>query len=159
MRGLLGEHSRVFSGLATSVFARLHPGDLDFDGLESHFGVTAQLIFLSTLSRLGFQKPALIFRVDACLLLFRLTPRFELSAVGFFRSTQARFSVDAARIFHGPHAQQFFFGPREFVFGDLAPILFLGAFASFGGDSLLLVFRTLARTFGFRLASTFMFDT
>jgi len=158
LRGLLGEHARVFSGLATSVFARLHPGDLDLDGLESHLGMTAQFIFLSTLPRLGFQKAALFFGVDSRLLLFGLSSRFQLRAVRLFASLKTSLNVGAARIFHGPHAPQFFFRAREFLLGDLAAILFLGVFASFGCDSLLLVFGTLTRTFGFRLAATLMLD-
>jgi len=158
LSGLLGEHSRVPSRLAAGIFARPHPGDLNLDGLESHLGMPAQFIFLSTLPRLGFQKPALFFGVDPRLFLLGLSSRCQLRAVRFFGSAQTRFSVSAARILHGPHALQFFFGASEFLLGDLAVILLFGVFASFSGDSLFLLFRSLTRTFGFRLAATLMFD-
>jgi hypothetical protein len=156
--GLLSEHSRIFSRLAASIFTRLHSGDLDLDGLESHFGMPAQFIFLSTLSSFGFQEPALFYGRDPRLLLLGLSSRFQLRAVRFFGSEQTPFNVSAARIFHGPHAFQFFFGAGEFLLGDLAVILLLGVLATFGGDSLLLLFRALPRIFGSRLAATLMLN-
>jgi len=141
--GVLGQHSRVFSRPATGVFARLHPGDLDLDGVESHLGMPAQFIFLRALSGLAFQKATLFFGVDPRLLLFRMSSLFQFRAVRFFGSSQPSVNVSAARIFHGPHALQFFFGARELLLRDPAATVFLGLFASFGGDSLFLVFRTL----------------
>src|SRR5437773_12534392 len=65
----------------------------------------------------------------------------------------------APSFFHRAHALYFFFCARDFLFGNLAPMLFGSALANLSFDPLLLLLGAATCDVLFRLAPTFLLDS
>jgi len=149
---------RFLSGLYPCYFAGVHAFNFFFDRAEPRLSVAPQFFFLRAFSRFSFHVPAFLLRAIMCLLFFRLPQSSEFRRVCFGSSEHLRVNLGAARFFISAHPRQLLFDVGDFFVGQLSPVFFLRAFASFGFDPVTLVLSALPRDFFFTLTQALLFN-